>query len=136
MHIQFARALRSAALSLCLLVPTSAWAQQPTAGPPQGFNITTLASIDLGPEIEGMQGRVLRMSYVTVAPGSTMAAHPHKDRPEIIYVVQGTLTEQRNNGEPVDHGAGSVLVMTKDVTHALSNRSTAPVVYIATPIAK
>jgi quercetin dioxygenase-like cupin family protein len=111
--------------------------QQPrAAAPPSGFNVKVLASIDLGPEIEGMQGRVLRMSHVTVAPGSTMAAHPHKDRPEIIYVLEGTLSEARNGGAFIDHPAGSVLVMTGTVTHALANRTAAPVVYVATPIAR
>ena len=119
-----------------LLLSASAAAQQAAPPPPAGFDIKTLASIDLGPELAGMQGRVLRMSYVTVAPGSAMAAHPHKERPEIIYVVQGTLTEQRNDEPAKDHGPGSVLVMTGTVTHAISNRSNAPAIYIAAPIAK
>jgi hypothetical protein len=37
---------------------------------PKGFDIKVLGSIDLGPEIDGMAGRVLRMSYVTVAPAA------------------------------------------------------------------
>lgn len=93
------------------------------------------ARIDLGPEIEGMKGRVLRMSTTTVAPGSVMPAHPHKDRPEIIFVREGSLTEIRN-GTANEHGPGSVLIMTHDTVHGLENRSSAPVVYIAAPIAK
>src|ERR1700744_3711934 len=69
-----------------------------SAQAPKGFDIKVLGSIDLGPEIEGMAGRVLRMSYVTVAPGGGLAAHSHDGRPEIIYVVQGILTEERNGG--------------------------------------
>jgi quercetin dioxygenase-like cupin family protein len=103
---------------------------------PQGFDIKVLGSIDLEPEIAGMADRTLRMSYVTVAPGGSLAAHSHDGRPEIIYVVQGTLTEQRNDAAAIDHPAGDVLIMKTGVTHALSNRSAAPVIYIATPVAK
>jgi quercetin dioxygenase-like cupin family protein len=103
---------------------------------PQGFDIKVLGSIDLEPEIAGMADRTLRMSYVTVAPGGSLAAHSHDGRPEIIYVVQGILTEQRNDAAPVDHKAGDVLIMKTGVTHALSNRSTAPAIYIAAPVAK
>jgi quercetin dioxygenase-like cupin family protein len=103
--------------------------------PPKGFNVKELGTIQLGSEIDGMQGRVLRMSYVTVEPGAAMPAHPHKDRPEIIYVVQGKITETRN-GVTAEHGPGAVLLMTKDITHALENRSNAPAVYMASPIVK
>jgi quercetin dioxygenase-like cupin family protein len=103
---------------------------------PQGFDIKVLGSIDLGPEIQGMADRTLRMSYVTVAPGGSLASHSHDGRPEIIYVLQGVLTEQRNDAAPVDHKAGDVLIMKTGVTHALSNRSTEPAIYIATPVVK
>jgi quercetin dioxygenase-like cupin family protein len=123
------------ALAACLFALLSGQAAAQSPAPPKGFNVKELGTIPLGPELEGMQGRVLRMSYVTVDPGAAMAAHSHQDRPEIIYVVQGTLTEIRN-GVPGEHGPGAVLRMTRDITHALENRSSAPVVYIAAPIAR
>jgi quercetin dioxygenase-like cupin family protein len=123
------------ALAACLFAFPAGEAAAQSPAPPKGFNVKELGTIPLGPELEGMQGRVLRMSYVTVDPGSSMPAHSHRDRPEIIYVVQGTLTEIRN-GVPGDHGPGAVLRMTKDITHALENRTGAPVVYIASPIAR
>jgi quercetin dioxygenase-like cupin family protein len=118
---------------MCVLFAACVASQAQT---PQGFDIKVLGSIDLGPEIDGMADRVLRMSYVTVAPGGALAAHSHDGRPEIIYVVQGILTEQRNDAQPVDHKAGEILIMKTGVTHALSNRSAAPAIYIATPVAK
>jgi quercetin dioxygenase-like cupin family protein len=102
----------------------------------KGFDVKVLGSIDLGPEIDGMAGRVLRMSYVTVAPGGGLTAHSHDGRPEIIYVVQGILTEERNGGPPVDHKAGDVLIMKTGITHVLSNRSADPAIFISAPIAK
>ena len=127
------RLITSTVLMLALSA-TAALAQQAPAGP-RGFNVKELGTIDLGQEIAGMDGRVLRMSFVTVEPGGTMPAHPHADRPEIIYVVSGTLTETRN-GKVIEYGPGGVLVMTKDITHALENKTAAPVTYIAAPIAK
>jgi quercetin dioxygenase-like cupin family protein len=120
------------ALALALTFPAGPTAAQAPV-PPKGFNTTGLANVDLGPEIEGMQGRVLRMSTTTVDPGGVMQPHSHKDRPEIIFVAQGTLTELRN-GKATDYGPGSVLVMTHNTVHGLENRSSAPVIYIATPI--
>ena len=116
-----------------LLAAGTASAQAPA--PPKGFNTTTLGVIDLGSEIEGMKGRVLRMSTTTVDPGAVMPAHPHKDRPEIIFVTQGSLTEIRN-GTAKEYGPGSVLIMTHETIHGLENRSASPVVYIAAPVAK
>jgi quercetin dioxygenase-like cupin family protein len=127
------RGLTRAAL-IVMLSAGAAMAQQAPAGP-TGFAVKELATIDLGPELPGMEGRVLRMSHVTVAPGGMMPAHPHRDRPEIIYVVSGTLTENRN-GQIIQYGPGGVLVMTKDITHALENKGATPAIYIAAPIAR
>jgi quercetin dioxygenase-like cupin family protein len=129
-----ARTTQVMALAMVAFSTGAALAQQAPVGP-TGFAIKELATIDLGPEIAGMGGRVLRMSHVTVAPGGTMPAHPHVDRPEIIYVVSGTLTENRN-GKVIEYGPGGVLVMTKEITHALENKGATPAVYIAAPIAK
>jgi quercetin dioxygenase-like cupin family protein len=57
-------------------------------------------------------------------------------RPEIIHVLQGILTEERNGGPAVDHKPGDVLIMKTGVTHALSNRSTEPAIYVSAPGAK
>ena len=42
----------------------------------------------LGPEIEGMTGRQLRMRMVTIEPGGVFGPiHDHKDRPGTVYVL-------------------------------------------------
>ena len=113
-----------------------AFANVASAQTAQGFDVKVLGSIDLGPDIDGMADRVLRMSYVTVAPGGGLTAHSHDGRPEIIYVVQGILTEARNGGPAVDHKPGDVLIMKTGITHALSNRSADPAIFISAPVAK
>ena len=100
---------------------------------PPGFDSKRLQVIELGPEI-GMHGRGLRMSRVTVTPGAFFPAHSHLDAPEIIYVVTGVLTEERNGLPAVDYGPGSVLTMTREVTHTLANRGSVPTVYMSTSV--
>ncbi|HSV84385.1 MAG TPA: cupin domain-containing protein [Ramlibacter sp.] len=101
---------------------------------PPGFNSHRLCIIELGPEIPAMEGYGLRLSRVTVEPGAVFAPHSHAGQPEIIHVVEGLLAEQRNDGPWVDHGPGSVLVLTREITHALANRTDRPAVYMSTSV--
>jgi hypothetical protein len=53
---------------------------------PETKGVTTdlLATVDLGPEIEGMAGRQLRMRMVTIEPGGVFGpVHDHRGRPEL-----------------------------------------------------
>ena len=62
----------------------------------KGVTVTLLATIDLGPEIEGMAGRQLRMRRVTIEPGGVFGpSHNHSDRPGTVYLVPGTITDHR-----------------------------------------
>lgn len=42
----------------------------------KGVTVEMLAAIDLGPEIEGMAGRQLRMRMVTIEPGRRLRPEP------------------------------------------------------------
>jgi hypothetical protein len=62
-----------------------------------GVTVNQLATIDLGPEIAGMEGRQLRMRIVTIEPGGVIGPiHNHIDRPGVVYILQGTITDHRN----------------------------------------
>lgn len=124
-------ALPGAAVAAFMLTGGPAAAQAP-----KGFDVKVLGSIDLDGQLPNLQGYGMRMSHVTVSPGGLMPTHSHDGRPEIINVLQGVLTEERNGGPPVDYKAGSILIMQTGVSHSLSNRTNEPTVYIATPIAK
>ena len=59
-----------------------------------GVTAELLATVDLGPEIGGMAGRQLRMRMVTIEPGGVFGPiHDHQDRPGIVYILQGTITD-------------------------------------------
>lgn len=108
--------------------------QRNQSNAPPGFDSQRLCIIELGPEIAAMEGFGLRLSRVTVQPGAVFASHSHAGQPEIIYVVEGRLGEQRNDDPWIDHGPGSVLVLTHDITHALANRTEQPTIYMSTSV--
>lgn len=56
-----------------------------------------------------MGGFILRMRRLEVAPGGFIPTHEHSDRPAIVYVVKGTVTEHNSFcAVPIVHTAGSV----------------------------
>ena len=74
----------------------------------KGVTVKLLTTVDLGPEIEGMTGRQLRMRMVTIEPGGVFGPlHDHKDRPE-----------------------------DRNTTHWLENRGTIPAVEISVDIVR
>ncbi len=116
------------------LWPVSGQQAPPTEN--KGVKIDALATIDLGPEIDGMQGRQLRLRLLTVEPGGMIAVHSHKDRPAVARVLQGTLTEYREGGVTKEHAEGESVAAGKDTTHWEENRGTKPAVLIVGDIFK
>ncbi len=105
------------------------------AAPPEmkGVTIKQLTGVDLGPEIEGMGGRQLRMRVITIEPGGFFGIHNHKDRPGTVYRLQGKITEHR--GEAVkEYGPGEVWSENKETTHRVENKGTTPAVFAAVDI--
>ena len=105
------------------------------AGPQtKGVTVKLLATVDLGPEIEGMAGCQLRMRMFTIEPGGVLGPiHDHKDRPGVVYILQGTITDHRD-GVATDYGPGVGWPEDKNTTHWLENRGTVPAVEISVDI--
>ena len=116
------------------LGPASAQQAPPTEN--KGVKMDALATIDLGPEIDGMQGRQLRLRLVTVDPGGVIALHSHKDRPAVVRVLQGTLTEHREGGGGKEYTEGESWSEGKETTHWAENKGTKPTVLIVGDIFK
>jgi quercetin dioxygenase-like cupin family protein len=101
-----------------------------------GVTAELLASIDLGPEIEGMAGRELRMRMFTFEPGSVFGPlHGHVDRPGIVYILQGTITDHRG-GVATDYGPGVGWPEDRNTMHWLENRGATPAVEISVDIVR
>jgi quercetin dioxygenase-like cupin family protein len=102
----------------------------------QGVKAELLTTIDLGPEIEGMAGRQLRMRMFTFEPGAVFGpVHDHNDRPGIVYILQGTITDHRN-GAVTDYGPGVGWTEDRNTTHWLENRGTVPAAEISVDITR
>ena len=102
-----------------------------TAPETKGVAVALLAALDLGPEIEGMAGRQLRMRMVTIEPGGVFGPiHNHKNRPGMVYILQGTITDVRNEVVK-EYGPGVGWPEDKNTTHWLENRGTTPAVEIS-----
>jgi quercetin dioxygenase-like cupin family protein len=90
-----------------------------------------LASVDLGPEIEGMAGRQLRMRLFTFEPGAIFGpTHDHIGRPGIVYVLQGAITDHRD-GVATEYGPGVGWPEDRTTKHWLENRGTSTAVEIS-----
>jgi quercetin dioxygenase-like cupin family protein len=100
----------------------------------KGVSVKLLAALDLGPEIEGMTGRQLRMRMVTIEPGGVFGPiHDHKDRPGMVYILQGTITDHRN-GVAMEYGPGLGWPEDRNTIHWLENRGASQAVEISVDI--
>lgn len=100
----------------------------------RGVTAQLLATIDLGPEIEGMEGRQLRMRKFTFEPGAVFGPlHDHKGRPGAVYVIQGTITDHRD-GLTTEYGPGLGWPEDRNTLHWLENRGSVPAVEISVDI--
>jgi quercetin dioxygenase-like cupin family protein len=101
-----------------------------------GVTVKMLATVDLGLEIEGMAGRQLRMRMVTIEPGGVFGPiHDHKDRPGVVYILQGTITDHRD-GDTTDYGPGVGWPEDRNTLHWLENRGNNPAVEISVDIVR
>lgn len=100
----------------------------------RGVTAQLLATIDLGPEIEGMAGRLLRMRMFTFEPGAVFGPlHDHKGRPGTVYILQGTITDHRG-GVATEYGPGLGWPEDRNTLHWLENRGTEPAAEISVDI--
>ncbi len=108
--------------------------QEKAAQETKGVTVKLLATLDLGPEIEGMAGRQLRMRMVTMEPGGVFGPiHDHKGRPGMVYILQGTITDHRD-GVAREYGPGVGWPEDKDTLHWLENRGTTAAVEVSVDI--
>jgi len=101
-----------------------------------GVTVELLASVDLGPEVQGLDGHHLRMRMVTIAPGGVFGpVHDHKGRPGTVYVLQGTITDHRD-GTATDYGPGLGWREDRNTVHWLENRGTVAAVEISVDVVR
>jgi len=108
--------------------------QQAGATAPKDVTDTVLGSIDLSKEMVALPDHQFRMRRLVIQPGGVVPWHSHADRPALIYVVQGEVTEYASNCTvPILHKAGEVSV-DADVSHWWKNTGKKTVVLISADI--
>ena len=83
-----------------------------------------------------MDGRQLRLRVLTIEPGGHIGLRSHKDRPAVVYFVQGTDTVIQEDGTAKTFHPGDTSSATKDTTHWHRNDGQDNVVLIAVDIFK
>jgi quercetin dioxygenase-like cupin family protein len=87
--------------------------------------------MDLGAEIESMNGFQLRMRKFTFEPGAVFGPmHDHVGRPGMVYVLEGTITDHRD-GVATEYGPGLGWPEDRHTIHWLENRGDVPAVEIS-----
>jgi quercetin dioxygenase-like cupin family protein len=113
-------------------VVASGQGQQAGATMPKDVTDTVLGAIDLAKEPVAIEDRMFRLRRLEIQPGGEVPWHSHEDRPALIYVVQGEVTEYSSDcAVPVLHKAGEVSPETHAVAHWWKNTGSERAVLIS-----
>ena len=115
-------------------IPAQAGSEQTAPKDNKGFTAKVVQAVDLGPEIDGMAGRELRMRTLTIEPGGYIGIHSHKDRPAVVYDLKGIDTVVAQDGTVNTLTPGQSSTATKGTTHWHRNSGTEPVVLLAVDV--
>ena len=112
----------SAFAGSCPADKVKANAREPVTLAAKGVTDTTLAAIDLGKQMVGAKDHELRFRKLTIEPGGIVPWHSHDDRPALIFVQQGEISEYASNCEvPILHKAGDLRPEVSGTSHWWKN---------------
>jgi quercetin dioxygenase-like cupin family protein len=89
-----------------------------------------LAGIDLAKEVDGVQGRELRLSRAVIEPGGHVGLHSHQGDPTIVYILSGVLTNHHDDGATEEFRPGQVFAEFGPRAHWVENKGPVPVTFI------
>jgi quercetin dioxygenase-like cupin family protein len=113
---------------LSLLVSSALASQKPEKT--QGLEVTPLQLHNLKMQIPVMAGYELRTRSIVIKPGGTIAEHSHSDRPGVVYVLKGSMTEHRGDVSRVVN-VGDTWTESFDTMHWMENTSGKPCTILA-----
>lgn len=91
-------------------------------------SVTSLGALSIDGEFPGVEGKVLRVREIVIAPGGVVAVHQHDMRPGLAYILEGEIVEHRNDADgPITRRAGDVSFEKTGVVHWWENVSDAKV---------
>ena len=116
--------------------PSVTIAEQVAPKEHKGLKTLKTQIVDLGPEIPGMEGRQLRLRLLQIEPGGHTNIHSHKDRPSVVYFLQGTDTVILGDGTSRTFHAGDTTSANRNTMHWHRNDGKDAVLLIAADILK
>jgi quercetin dioxygenase-like cupin family protein len=78
-------------------------------------------------DLAGEPGQEVNAQLYTFPPGSSVPWHIHPGAHEIAYILEGTLTFERDGAEPVEIRAGEADYLPPNIVHRGMNKGTEPV---------
>jgi len=106
--------------------------QKMGATKPTAVTDNVLKRIDLVNEPVMLKDHALRLRRLVVKPGGIVPWHTHTDRPAIIYIVSGTITEYRSTCKsPILHKTGESTAEVKGTSHWWKNTGKKTVVLLS-----
>lgn len=107
--------------------------QKPGATMPKDVTDVVLGAIDLASQpAVGADDRLFRMRRLAIKPGGVVPWHSHDDRPALIYVAIGEVTEYASScAVPIVHHPGEVAMEQKGTSHWWKNTGDSTVVLIS-----
>jgi len=101
---------------------------------PVGVTDTVLEQIDLSKEMVKLDGHHMRIRRLEIQPGGIVPLHDHGDRPALIYIVSGEITEFASDCKTgIVHKAGDTS-RDADLKHWWKNTGKKKVVLISADI--
>jgi quercetin dioxygenase-like cupin family protein len=101
---------------------------------PVGVTDTVLEQVDLAQQMVKLDDHKLRIRRLEIQPGGIVPLHDHADRPALIYIVSGEITEFASNCKTgIVHKAGETS-RDADLKHWWKNMGKKPVVLISADI--
>lgn len=106
--------------------------QKPGPTTPRDVTDVVRATTNLAAEPAMINGRLFRLRQLDMKPGAIVPWHSHNDRPAMIYIVSGEVTEYASNcAVPIVHKAGDVAPEKKGTSHWWQNHGKTPAVLIS-----
>jgi quercetin dioxygenase-like cupin family protein len=106
--------------------------QKPGPTMPSGVTDVVRASTDLSKEPAMIKSRQFRLRQLELQPGGIVPWHSHNERPAMIYIVSGEVTEYASScAVPLVHKAGDVAPEKSGTSHWWKNTGNVPAVLIS-----
>ncbi|HSD44084.1 MAG TPA: cupin domain-containing protein [Burkholderiales bacterium] len=109
--------------------------QKPGATAPKDVTDKVIASTDLAKEKVALSDRLFRARRLDIKAGGIVPWHSHDNRPAMIYVVKGTVTEYASTcAAPIVHRAGDISPERLGTSHWWKNTGNETAVLISVDI--